>query len=98
MSEESPERHAEMTSVGATFGSLVYLVDVGMPHLGEEAEGGRGVRVVHGKRDVSLRWNQTIGVQFTFNSKLLMPQRFFIFIFTSAPMFSDHLLLTCVSQ
>lgn len=33
---------------------MFYLVDVGVPHLGEEAEGGRGVRVVNWELDVSL--------------------------------------------
>lgn len=42
--------------------SLVYLVDVGVPHLGEEAKGWWGVRVVDGKRNVSLRWKETGGV------------------------------------
>lgn len=33
---------------------MVYLVDVGVPHLGEEAEGRWGVRVVDWELDVSL--------------------------------------------
>ena len=38
-----------------------YLVDVGVPHLCEKTEGGRGVGVVNGKLDVSLR----VGHRFT---------------------------------
>lgn len=33
---------------------MFYLVDVGVPHLGEEAEGWWGVRVVNWELDVSL--------------------------------------------
>ncbi len=34
---------------------MFHLVDVGVPHLGEEAEGWWGVWVVNGELDVSLR-------------------------------------------
>ena len=32
-----------------------YLIDVGVPHLGQESHGGRGVRVVVGELHVSLQ-------------------------------------------
>lgn len=33
---------------------IFYLINVGVPHLGEEAEGRRGVWVVYGELDPSL--------------------------------------------
>lgn len=33
---------------------MSHLINVGVPHLGEEAEGRRGVRVVYWELDVSL--------------------------------------------
>lgn len=49
----------------------LYLINVGVPHLGEEAEGWWGVRVVHGELDVSL--GEQSGFQSTHISSGLTP-------------------------
>lgn len=85
---------------------LVYLVDVGMPHFGEEAEGWWGVRVVDRKRNVSLRCRELQRTGLTFSlifflcaakvgPSMSAPPFFDVFKFFDYNFkISDHLLAT----